>query len=78
MHEDPLDPELRPPGPRARAQAGPGDRGGAHGERWGADETEVLADGWTVVTADGSLSAHFEHTIAVTEDGPEILTSRTG
>jgi methionyl aminopeptidase len=33
-----------------------------------------LDDGWTVVTADGSLSAHFEHTVAVTEAGPEILT----
>jgi methionyl aminopeptidase len=40
--------------------------------------TRVLADQWTVVTADGSLSAHFEHTIAVTEDGPEVLTSRDG
>jgi methionyl aminopeptidase len=38
--------------------------------------TRVLADQWTVVTADGSLSAHFEHTIAVTEDGPEVLTVR--
>ena len=37
-------------------------------------ETEQLDDGWSVVTADGSLSAHFEHTIAVTDDGPEILT----
>jgi methionyl aminopeptidase len=36
----------------------------------------VLADGWTVVTADGSLAAHFEHTIAVTLDGHEVLTSR--
>jgi methionyl aminopeptidase len=36
----------------------------------------VLADDWTVVTADGSLAAHFEHTIAVTEDGHEVLTSR--
>ncbi len=36
---------------------------------------ETLADGWTVVTVDGSLAAHFEHTIAVTEDGPEILTT---
>ena len=36
----------------------------------------MLADGWTVVTADGSLSAHFEHTVAVTEDGHEILTAR--
>jgi methionyl aminopeptidase len=42
----------------------------------GDDETLLLADGWTVVTADGSLSAHFEHTIAVTEDGREILTAR--
>jgi len=40
----------------------------------GGDETMALADGWTVVTADGSLSAHFEHTIAVTDDGHEILT----
>ena len=38
--------------------------------------TRVLTDGWTVVTADGTLSAHFEHTIAVTEDGPEVLTTR--
>lgn len=35
---------------------------------------KTLDDGWTVVTADGSLSAHFEHTIAITEKGPEILT----
>ena len=38
--------------------------------------TRVLADDWTVVTRDRSLSAHFEHTIAVTEDGPEVLTAR--
>jgi methionyl aminopeptidase len=42
----------------------------------GGDETRMLPDGWTVVTADGSLSAHAEHTVAVTEDGHEILTSR--
>ena len=42
----------------------------------GGWETRVLPDGWTVVTEDGSLSAHFEHTIAVTEDGHEILTAR--
>ncbi len=40
----------------------------------GSDDTEVLDDGWTVVTVDGSLAAHWEHTIAVTDDGPEILT----
>jgi methionyl aminopeptidase len=40
----------------------------------GRAETEVLDDGWTVVTLDGSRAAHFEHTIAVTDHGPEILT----
>lgn len=40
----------------------------------GTDETAVLADGWTVVTTDGSWAAHWEHTVAVTDDGPEILT----
>jgi methionyl aminopeptidase len=43
----------------------------------GGDETRMLADGWTVVTADGSLSAHAEHTVAVTDDGHEILTGRS-
>jgi methionyl aminopeptidase len=38
--------------------------------------TRVLADDWTVVSVDGSLAAHFEHTIAITEDGPEVLTAR--
>jgi methionyl aminopeptidase len=42
----------------------------------GGWETRVLADDWTVVTEDGSLSAHFEHTIAVTENGREVLTAR--
>jgi methionyl aminopeptidase len=42
----------------------------------GGDEVRVLADNWTVVTADGSLSAHFENTIAVGESGPEVLTER--
>jgi methionyl aminopeptidase len=41
----------------------------------GSPEVEVMADHWTVVTVDGSLAAHFEHTIAVTENGPEILTA---
>ena len=40
----------------------------------GADETLALDDGWTVVTKDGSLSAHFEHSIVVTDDGYEILS----
>jgi len=42
----------------------------------GTFEVETLKDGWTVVTADGKLAAHFEHTIALTEDGPRILTLR--
>ncbi len=40
----------------------------------GSHETRVKPDGWTVATADGSLAAHWEHTIAITEDGPRILT----
>jgi len=40
----------------------------------GSYKTRVLGDGWTVVIADGSLSAHFEHTIAITDNGPEIFT----
>ena len=37
---------------------------------------EVQPDGWTVLTASGSLSAHFEHTIAITDNGPVVLTTR--
>jgi len=44
------------------------------GERY----TDVLDDGWTVVTADGSLAAHFEHTVAITEAGPWVLTAEDG
>ena len=40
----------------------------------GTHKVLTLDDGWTIVTADGKLSAHFEHTIAVTKDGPELLT----
>ena len=43
----------------------------------GGAETEVLDDDWTVVTADGSLSSHWEHTVAITEDGPWVLTARS-
>jgi methionyl aminopeptidase len=38
----------------------------------------VLDDKWTAVTADGALSAHFEHTVAITEHGPEVLTRLNG
>ena len=43
----------------------------------GRPGVKVLPDGWTAVTKDGSLSAHFEHTVAVTKEGPLVLTSRT-
>lgn len=44
----------------------------------GKDGVRVLSDHWTAVTEDGSLSAHFEHTVAITEEGPVILTSNNG
>jgi methionyl aminopeptidase len=44
----------------------------------GGEATRTLADRWTVVTADRSLAAHFEHTIAITADGPQILTTVVG
>jgi methionyl aminopeptidase len=43
----------------------------------GGPGTEVLDDDWTVVTADGSLSAHWEHTVAITPEGPWVLTARS-
>jgi methionyl aminopeptidase len=43
----------------------------------GRPAVKVLSDGWTAVTKDGSLSAHFEHTVAVTKNGPLVLTRRT-
>jgi methionyl aminopeptidase len=43
----------------------------------GRPAVKVLSDGWTAVTKDGSLSAHFEHTVAVTKDGPLVLTTRS-
>jgi methionyl aminopeptidase len=44
----------------------------------GSPQTAVLADDWTVVTVDGSWAAHFEHTVAITEDGPIVLTAEDG
>jgi methionyl aminopeptidase len=40
----------------------------------GTYKVKVLSDGWTVITQDGSLSAHFEHSVAITDNGPEILS----
>ena len=73
MHEDPQVPNYGPPGRGLRLKAGlviaiePMVNAG--GER-----SRVLGDGWTVVTADNSRSAHFEHTVAVGDNGPEVLT----
>jgi methionyl aminopeptidase len=44
----------------------------------GGSEVHVMEDGWTIRTADHSMSAHFEHTVAILEDGPRILTPRVG
>jgi len=73
MHEDPQVPNYGSPGRGPKLKPGmtlaiePMINLGTH-------EVRTLADGWTVVTADRKRSAHFEHTIAVTTDGPEILT----
>jgi methionyl aminopeptidase len=73
MHEDPQIPNYGPPGKGMRLKVG-------HVlaiepmVNAGGPETEVLDDGWTVITRDGRRSAHFEHTIAVTDHGPEVLT----
>jgi methionyl aminopeptidase len=44
----------------------------------GSPSSRVLDDGWTVVTSDGSRSAHFEHSVAITPQGPEVLTLLDG
>jgi len=44
----------------------------------GSPDTRLLDDGWTVVSEDGGWSAHFEHTVAITPDGPWVLTALTG
>ncbi len=73
MHEDPQVPNYGKRGKGARLKVGmvlaiePMINAG------GAD-VKVLKDGWTAVTVDGSVSAHFEHTVAITKDGPKILT----
>lgn len=73
MHEDPQVPNYGPPGRGPRLKSGmtlaiePMINMGTH-------EVKTLDDGWTVITSDGKRSAHFEHTIVITPDGPEILT----
>ena len=74
MHEEPQVPNYWPgtPGPKLKV-------GNVYAVEpmvnVGTYDTTELDDGWSVVTADGSLSAHFEHTIAVTDGGPEVLTA---
>jgi len=73
LHEDPQVPNFGNPGQGVKLKAGmvlaiePMINEKSH-------EVKVLDDGWTVVTVDGGLSAHFEHTVAITENGPDILT----
>jgi len=74
LHEEPALPNFGPPHVGPRLEVGmvlaiePMVNMGAYAVR-------VLDDGWTVVTEDGSLSAHFEHSVAVTSDGPRVLTN---
>lgn len=73
MHEDPQVPNYGDPGKGPRLKAGmvlaiePM-------INMGSAEVKVLEDGWTAITIDGGVSAHFEHTVAITNDGPVILT----
>jgi methionyl aminopeptidase len=73
MHEDPQIPNYGKPGQGPKIKAGyvfavePM-------VNMGSQYTKVLSDGWTVVTLDGQPSAHSEHTIAITDDGPDVLT----
>jgi len=74
MHEDPQVPNYGRPGTGPRLKDGwvlaiePMVNSGTH-------EVKILEDGWTVKTKDGKASSHFEHTIAVTEDGPVVMTA---
>jgi methionyl aminopeptidase len=76
LHEDPQIPNFGPParGPEIRPGLVVAVEPMVIMGDW---QTRVLADDWTVVSADGGLAAHFEHTIAITEDGPEVLTARS-
>ncbi len=73
MHEDPQVPNVGNPGKGPRLKPGmvlaiePM-------INLGSADVKVLEDGWTAITVDGSISAHFEHTVAITKDGPLILT----
>ncbi len=77
LHESPQIPNYGPPGRGARMR--PGMTFAIEPMVCiGESDVEILDDDWTAVTADRSLSAHFEHTVLVTENGPEILTKVDG
>jgi len=77
LHEDPSVPNFGTPGRGTKLLPGmtlaiePMVNAGTH-------EVSILGDGWTTVTKDGRLSAHFEHTVAITPDGPVIMTDPEG
>ena len=74
MHEEPQVPNFGVAGhrPAAAARLRPGDR--ADGQRRDP-EVQMLPDRWTIITADGRLSAYFEHTVLITDDGPVVATA---
>ncbi|GGE20792.1 methionine aminopeptidase 1 [Marinithermofilum abyssi] len=74
LHEEPSVPNFGPPGKGPRLKPGM-TLAVEPMVNVGSRHVKTLADNWTVVTQDGSLCAHFEHTIAITEDGHEILTT---
>jgi methionyl aminopeptidase len=77
MHMDPVVPNFGPPGQGPRLRAGMAlciEPMITRGTRFNAE----LDDGWTVITADGSRAAHFEHSVAVTPEGPWVLTAAKG
>ncbi|MEW6045707.1 MAG: type I methionyl aminopeptidase [Bacillota bacterium] len=73
MHEDPQVPNFGPPGRGARLQPGM-TLAIEPMVNEGVSDVTILEDNWTAVTVDGRRSAHFEHTVAITEDGPMVLT----
>jgi len=77
LHEEPQIPNYGPPGNGPRLKPGM-TLAIEPMVNLGDARVKVLADGWTVVTADGKPSAHFEHTVLITEKGPEILTVPEG
>ena len=74
MHEDPQIPNYGEPGRGPAARRGDDVRDRADDQR-GRPDVYVHDDEWSISTADGSLAAHFEHTVAITDGGPRILTA---